>query len=126
MRHLVEALAQDNPDLAADVLFPREAYVALRDSSDPQRGWEKRVSEPFRRAVQRTHKRHAGLERAKYVSFELGTAVVQVPPKKREWKKPLWRVKHSKLTFTIEGKTRHVDIAEMTAWRGAWYVTRLR
>jgi hypothetical protein len=35
-------------------------------------------------------------------------------------------VKHSKLAFTIEGKIRHLEIAEMTAWRGAWYVTRLR
>jgi cysteine synthase B len=45
MRHLVEALAQDNPALASDVLFPREAYVSLRDSSDAARGWEKNVSE---------------------------------------------------------------------------------
>ena len=60
------------------------------------------------------------------MSFELGHSVVQITPKKRDFKKPLWRVKHSKLTFTIDGKTRHLDIAEMTAWRGAWYVTRLR
>jgi hypothetical protein len=50
---------------------------------------------------------------------------VQIVPKKHGWKKPLWRVKHSKLTFVIEGKTHRVDIGEMVAWRGAWYVTRL-
>ena len=33
---------------------------------------------------------------------------------------------HDWLALTIEGKTRHLDIAEMTAWRGAWYITRLK
>ena len=57
---------------------------------------------------------------------ELGRSIVQITPKNKDFKKPLWRVKHSKLTFMIDGKERHLDIAEMTAWRGAWYVTRLR
>ena len=126
MRHLLEAISQDNPDLASDALFPRDGYVASKDATDPQKAWEKRVSVPFRRSVERMHKRMKGIEHAKFVSFELGHSIVQITPKKKDFKKPLWRVKHSKLTFTIDGKTRHLDIAEMTAWRGAWYVTRLR
>jgi hypothetical protein len=126
MRHLLEAIAQSNPDLAGDVLFPRDAYVASRDAVDPQKAWERRVSGAFRRSVERTHKRTKGVANAKFVGFELGHSIAQLTPKKRDFKRPLWRVKHSKLTFTIEGKTRHLDIAEMTAWRGAWYVTRLR
>jgi hypothetical protein len=126
MRHLLEAVSQNNPDLAGDAIFPRDGYVAAKDVPDPPKIWEKRVSSTFRRSVERTHKRMKGVENAKFVSFELGHAIVQLTPKKKDFKKPLWRVKHSKLTFTIEGKTRHLDIAEMTAWRGAWYVTRLR
>jgi hypothetical protein len=126
MRHLLEAIAQDNPDLAGDALFPRDAYVATRDVADPQKAWDKKVSSTFRRSVERMHKRMKGVEHAKFVSFEIGHSVVQLTPKKKDFKKPLWRVKHSKLTFTIDGKTRHLDIPEMTAWRGAWYVTRLR
>ena len=126
MRHLLEAVSQDNPDLAGDLLFPRDAYMASRDASDPQRAWEKRVQGLFKRSVERTHKKNKGIETAKFVGFELGHSVQQLTPKKHDFKKPLWRVKHSKLTFTIEGKVRHLDIAEMTAWRGNWYVTRLR
>jgi hypothetical protein len=125
MAHLLEAIAQNNPDLAADALFPRDAYVALKDVPDPQKVWDKRVSNPFRRSVEQMHKMK-GIERARFVSFEIGRSIVQVSPKKREFKKPLWRVKHSKLSFTIDGKPRSIDIAEMTAWRGAWYITRLR
>lgn len=126
MRHLLEAIAQNNPDLAGDVLFPRDAFVATKDLADPQKAWEKKVSGSFKHSVERMHKKMKGAEQAKFVSFELGHSVVQITPKKKDWKRPLWRVKHSKLTFTIEGKTRHLDIAEMTAWRGAWYVTKLR
>lgn len=126
MRHLLEAIAQNNPELASDALFPRDAYIATRDSADPQKAWEKRLSGAFQRAVERTHKRVKGMENAKFVSFELGHSLTQLTPKRHDFKRPLWRVKHSKLTFTIDGKQRHLDIAEMTAWRGAWYVTRLR
>jgi hypothetical protein len=126
MRHLLEAIAQDNADLAGDVLFPRDAYISTKDATDPQKAWEKKLSGTFKKAVERTHKRNKGIEGAKFVSFELGKTVAQVAPKKRDWKKPLWRVKHSKLTYTVDGKTKHIEIAEMTAWRGAWYVTRLR
>ncbi len=126
MRHLLEAVSQDNPDLASDAIFPRDAYVATKDSADPQKAWEKKVSTTFRKSVERTHKRMKGIEHAKFVSFELGRSIVQLSPSKVNFKKPLWRVKHSKLMFTIDGKARHLDVAEMTAWRGAWYVTRLR
>lgn len=126
MRHLLEAIAQNNPDLAADMLFPRDAYIAMRDSTDPQRAWEKKVSGAYGRSIERLHKRLKGAERAKFVSFELGHSVVQITPRKKDWKRPLWRVKHSKLSLSIDGKARTIDIAEMTAWRGAWYVTKLR
>lgn len=126
MRHLLEAISQNNPDLAADILFPRDAYAASKDLQDPAKAWEKRMQNGFRRSIERFHKNMRGIEHAHFVSFELGTSVAQITPKKKDFKKPLWRVKHSKLTFTIEGKTRHLDISEMTAWRGAWYVTRLK
>jgi hypothetical protein len=125
MKHLVEAIAQGNADLAGDVVFPRDAYIQTKDGADPQKGWEKKVQGSFKRGVEGLHKKMHG-DGAKFVSFELGHSVVQITPKKKDWKRPLWRVKHSKLTFTIDGKQRHLDIAEMTAWRGAWYVTKLR
>lgn len=126
MRHLLEAIVHNNPELAADALFPRDAYVAMKDTIDPLKTWDRKVASNFQRAVQRWHKQLKGVERARFISFELGHSIVQVPPKKKDFKKPLWRMKHAKLTFSIDGKVRSIDVAEMTAWRGAWYVTRLR
>ena len=36
-------------------------------------------------------------------------------------------VNHNSNSITVvDGKTRTLSIREMTAWRGAWYVTRLK
>src|SRR5690349_20214771 len=92
MRHLLEAISQSKDDLAGDAIFPRDGYNAAKDVSDPQKAWEKRVSSSFRRSVERMHKRMKTIEHAKFISFELGRSVVQLTPKKKDFKRPLWRV----------------------------------
>ena len=126
MRHLLEAVAASDPSLAPDVLYPRDAWVRSRDASDPGKAWDHSVKPSFLRDVAKLRKRAKGIERARFVSFDLGRAVAHVPAKPRDLKRPLRRVKRSRITYTIDDKTKHLDIAEMTAFRGAWYVTRLR
>lgn len=125
-RHLLEAIAKDQSELATDILFPRDGWIATREADDPGKEWEKHVASPFRRAVHALSRRHKDLERAQFVSLELGHTVVQVTPHRHRWKKPLWTVTESRLTFMVDGRTRTIPIREMTAWRGAWYLTRLR
>ena len=108
-RHLLEAIAQDNADLATDILFPRDGWMATRDSADPGKVWEKRVAGPFRRAVHSLSRRHKDLDRAQFVSIELGHAMVQVTPRRHGWQKPLWGVTGSRLSFVADGKTRTFD-----------------
>jgi hypothetical protein len=125
-RHLLEAIAQDNPDLAADVLFPRDAWSSSRDGQDPTKQWDEKIKPAFVSSVHYWNKHTKDVGRAQFVSFEIGKTVQQLSPKKKEWKKPLWQVKHGKLTFLIDGQTKHIDVLEMVSWRGAWYVTHLR
>lgn len=125
-KHLLEAVAHDNADLATDILFPRDAYLAARDTADPGKAWDAKVISAFRRHVHLMHKRTKGIEKAQFVGFEIGHSVLQTTPKKKDWKRPLWKVKHSRLTFTIDGRTQRLEVAEVMGWRGAWYVTRLR
>ncbi len=127
VKHLLEAIAKDDAGLAADIRFPRDGWLATRDASDPGKDWEKQVAGPFRRAVHRLSRRHQKeLDRAQFVTIEIGRAVTQVLPKKHGWKKPLWTTHESRITFVVDGRTRTLAVREMTAWRGAWYVTRLR
>jgi len=125
-RHLFEALGKGDPVLASDIAFPRDGWVALRDEADPGRDWSKHMDVPFDKSVRAIAKHHKDLDRAQFVSIDLGHAVVQATPHHHGWKKPLWTVHGSRITYSMDGHTRTVAIREMTAWRGAWYVTRLR
>jgi hypothetical protein len=124
-RHLLEAITQDNPELGIDFLFPRDAYVAARDTADAAKLWEKRTLPAFQRDVHTLHQRLKGKE-AQFVSLEVGQAIMRIVPKRHDFKKGLWRVKHSRLSFTIDGNPQRFEIGEMISWRGAWYVTKLR
>lgn len=126
MKHLLEAIAAGDPALAPDLLYPRDAWVRSRDATDPGKAWDNKVKPVFLRDIAKLHKRQKGIERAKFVSFELGHALAHAGVKSRDLKKPVWRVRGSKLTYTIDDKQKHMVVAEMTSFRGAWYVTKLR
>lgn len=122
-KHLLEAVAKDDPDLAVDIEFPREGWIAMRDSADPGKEWDNHVDEKFRHGIHVLAKHSEG---AQFVSLELGHAVVQEAPRRHTWKKALWTVRGSRLTYVVDGHTRTLLIHEMVGWRGSWYVTRLR
>jgi|SRR5580692_2661271 hypothetical protein len=125
-RHLLEAISKDDPSLATDIVFPRDAYVAAKDAADPGKQWDDKVSGAFQKQVHLLHKRTAGIERAQLTSFDLGLPIGQVVPKKHDMKVALWRVRHSRLNFTIDGKASRIDLAELMSWRGAWYVLGIK
>jgi hypothetical protein len=125
-QHLLEAIVRDNPELASDILFPRDAFQKAHDASDPGKAWDNKLAVSFRRGVHSLHKRTKEIERAQFVSFEIGRTVTQAIPRRHEWTLPLWRVSHARLTYVIDGRTARFDIGELTSWRGAWYVTKIR
>ncbi len=125
-RHLLEAIAKNSPDLATDMLFPRDGYSIARDDKDPAKAWDTKLKPAFERAIGKLNKRIKGVDRAVFVSLDLGRQIVRMSPKKKAWREALWRVKHSSLSFTIDGRAQKIDIAEMVAYRGNWYVTSLR
>jgi hypothetical protein len=125
-RHLLEALAQDDATLADDILFPRDGWIATRDAEDAGKDWEKKIHAPFRKTIHRLSRKEKGLDQAQSVAIEPGAALTQVTPKRHGWKKPLWVLTGARVSFVVDGRTRTLSIREMTAWRGAWYVTRLK
>jgi hypothetical protein len=125
-RHLLEAIANDDAALASDILFPRDGWRATRASTDPGKDWDRQVSTPFRRAIHALARRRSEISRAQFVSLDLGSAVVRATPSAHGWTKPLCTIHGSRLTFLVNGRTHVLPVREMTAWRGAWYVTLLR
>jgi hypothetical protein len=125
-RHLLEALAKDDPSLATDIVFPRDAYIEAKDAADPGKQWDDKIMGAFQKQIHLLHKRTNGVERAQFVGLEIGQPISQVVPKKHDMTLTLWRVRHSRLDFTIDGKSLRIDMAEMMSWKGAWYVMDLR
>ncbi len=125
-RHLLEAIGKDQADLATDILFPRDAWLAARDAVDLGKDWETHAAAPFRKAVHGLSRHHHDLDRAQFASLEVGHGVAQATPHRHGWTKTLWVVHGSRLSFDVDGRTHTLPIREKTAWRGAWYVTRLR
>jgi len=125
-RHLLEAIAKDDPSLATDIIFPRDAYLLAKDAADPGKQWDNKVMGAFQKQVHLLHKRTSGVERAQFTSFEIGQPIGQVVPKRRDMRLTLWRVRHSRLNFTIEGKALRFDLGELMSWKGAWYVVQVR
>jgi hypothetical protein len=125
-RHLLEAIANDDAALASDILFPRDGWRATRDSTDPGKDWDRHVSEPFRRAVHALARRRGEVLGAQFVALELGSTIARATPSVHGWTKPLCTIHGSRLTFLINGRAHVLPVREMTAWRGAWYVTLLR
>jgi hypothetical protein len=126
VRHLLDAIVHDDAQFATDMIFPRDGWLLTRDASDPGKEWEKRVAAPFRRAIHSLSRHRTDLGEAQSVSIEIGPAMTQATPQRHGWKKPLWIVHESRVIFVVAGRTRTLRIREMVAWRGAWYVTRLR
>lgn len=124
-KHLLEAITQDNADLARDILLPRDAYLKNRDVKDPGKTWELKVYNPFQKDVHRAHKHHQGLGRAIFVSVELGHDISTVPARPKEWKYDVWRVSRSRIVYSLDGSVLHLELGELTSFRGAWYVTHL-
>lgn len=125
-KHLLQAISENDLSLAADIVLPREAFVAARDVQDPGGTYESKFKLALSNQIARIRRHEKGVDRAVFVSLDLGGAPARAEPRRHEWKEPVWRVARSKLTFTIDGRVRRIEVAEMIAWRGNWYVTRLR
>jgi len=124
-KHLLEAVQKDDATLATDIVFPRDAYLAVKDAVDPGKQWDTQVRGLFQKQVHALHRKTKGIERAVFTSFELGQSS-EALPKKKDLRRMLWRTKRSRVAFTVDGKPSHFDIVEMTGWRGSWYVTKLK
>lgn len=125
---LVQAIAEDRPEVALPVFFPVEAYKQVKAIEKPERDWKARLVRAFERNVHEYHR-------------ELGSAAssarlvrVEIPDSKIKWMKPgsegnavgYFRVVRSRLVVrTSEREEIPLEITSLISWRGEWYVVHL-
>jgi hypothetical protein len=123
MRHLMEAIVNDNADLGRDALYPRKDFLKRSSTKDPSHYWDKRIYEAFQKSIHRLHKKIHGVDRAKFQSFDVGTVSGSVQSK--EWTGITHQSKHGKLLMMIDGKPVTIPVAELVAYDGHWYLLKL-
>jgi hypothetical protein len=126
-KKLFEAIQKDEPDLAMDLFFPRDPYIAMKDVKDPAASWDK-LAKDYKA---RLHTFHKALGRkasdAEFDTLELNTkSQVYVAPKKELNKTGYNRVTKSKLRYKLKGKPRSFEIAMMIDSDGKWYVLHVK
>jgi hypothetical protein len=122
---LFQAIAEDDPGLAARVFFPRVAYRQVKDIAQPDRDWQQRLWRAFERNVHAYHRKvGAG---ASLVGIEVREDRARfMRPGTEGNKLGYWRVLHSTLRVrTGAGREIGLEVTSLISWRGEWYVVHL-
>jgi len=126
-KKLFEAIQKDEPDIALQMFFPREPFVALKDMKDPAAYWDKLVKQ-FKAHIHAYHKKLGKrADEATFDVLELNTKTqVYVAPKKEFNKTGYNKVTKSRLRYKLRNKSYSFEIAVMIDNDGKWYVTHLK
>lgn len=125
---LVQAIAEDKPELALPCFFPVEAYAQVKAIEKPERDWQRRLVAAFTRNIHEYH-RQLGV-----VANQVKLQRLEVPEVKVKWMKPgsegnrvgYYRVVRSKLVVSKpDGSETALELTSLISWRGEWYVVHL-
>ena len=124
IRKVFDAIVADNPALAADSFFPRDAFLLVKDIANPGRHYDQ-LRRRFDSDIHTLHKQFPGIENAKFERFELAQRGGFVAPHEEGNRLPYWASRHSRLYFRI-GKTRQTfEVRVLITWDDHWYVIHL-
>ena len=123
VRALWHAIRRDDLALAAQLFFPRGAYVRLKAIYDPSADFTDRLWALFR------------LDFATYHAATTGATLidVRVDPADVSWITPgtcensigYWHLPGVRMVYRQRGIERSVGVFSFISWRGVWYVVHL-
>jgi hypothetical protein len=123
---LFAAILSDDPRAAADVFFPRAAFLLVKDMRDPGRYYD-RLFAQFERDVHALHASIPSSERASAVfeRFELASRGGWVKPHEEGNKLPYWASRHSFIHYRAAGQPRKLEVRVLISWEDQWYLIHL-
>ena len=124
IRRLFEAIVRDDPALAHDVFFPRDAFLLVKDIRDPGRYYDQ-LHARFIADIHALHRRLPGLAQARLVRFELAQRGGFVAEHEEGNRLPYWASRHSFLYYEADGESHRVEIRVLITWDDQWYVIHL-
>jgi hypothetical protein len=123
-RRLFEAIQRDEPAVAADFFFPREAFLQVKAMAEPGRYWD-RLRKRYDDDIHALHAAHPELAGAEFVRFELVKRGGWVKVGEEGNKLPYWVSRHSWLHYKVGDKPGKLEVRVCITWDGRWYITHL-
>ena len=123
-RILFEAIVRDDPQHAASVFFPKDAFLLVKDMRDPGRYFD-RLQRRFESDVHVLHRRLQDPTTAEFVRFDLAKRGGFVREREEGNRLPYWAARHSFLHFRDRGKLQHFEVRVLITWDDRWFVIHL-
>jgi hypothetical protein len=124
---LFDAVVRDDPTLALPFFFPLDAYIQVKDISDPTHDYDTRLIPNYNEDI---HSLHAQLGNDAAGAQFVG---ITVPEGDAQWITPgveynkgsYWRVYGTTIQYTVNGVTKSFPVTSLISWRGEWYAVHL-
>ncbi|MGB0680344.1 MAG: hypothetical protein ACPGUV_11840, partial [Polyangiales bacterium] len=123
-KRLLQAVIEDDPALAQDLFFPREAFAHVKAMAKPDRYWQ-RLFARFEADIHTLHTSLPGLTDATFVRVEPARRMRWMPPGSEGNRLPYWAARHGKLWYQSQGKERSFELRVMITWGKHWYIIHL-
>jgi hypothetical protein len=124
IRALFEAIVHDQPRLAADAFFPRDAFLQVKDIADPGRYYDQ-LRRRFDADIHALHASLPDLDHAVFERFELATRGGLVAAHEEGNRLPYWASRHSYVYFRSQGSVHKFEVRVMISWQSHWYLIHL-
>ena len=121
---LFAAVVKDDPALAEQTFFPRDAFLQVKAMQNPGRYWD-RLHARFAHDIHALHAATPGLAHASFDRLELVKRGGLVQPGQEGNRLPYWASRHSKLHFRVGGQPKSFEVRVLISWQDRWYVIHL-
>jgi len=123
-RALFAAVQRDDPSLAQECFFPRDAFLQVKAMQDPGRYWD-RLHRRFATDIHALHVSLEGMAAAEFDHLELVARGGLVKPGEEGNKLAYWASRHSRLHYKLGEARKSFEVRVMISWKDRWYVIHL-
>ncbi|MDB4975464.1 MAG: hypothetical protein JWN48_3805 [Myxococcaceae bacterium] len=123
-QRLLRAIVEDDPQLAAELFFPRDAFVQVKAMQRPERYYDK-LHARFQKDIHALHRALPELSEAVFVKLELGRRGGLVRPGEEGNRLPYWAARHARLHYRVGSQARSLELRVLISWQQRWYVIHL-
>ena len=124
IRKLWDAIVRDEPGMAAEAFFPRDAFLLVKAMADPGRYYDK-LRKRFDQDIHDLHHQTGDLDKAVFDRFDLARRGGFIQVNQEGNRLPYWASRHSFIYYRVGQKLNRIEIRVLITWKDRWYVIHL-